>query len=525
MYTMLKMPVACLLLVAYSFFYYWKNKKLRTRASDVFVIMVVMVICNLVADVVTEFTVNNRDVVPEPFNYVWHVIFLLSMLSVCFLMYYYVVSYIERVGSYKKAWEKRWTAVVWAVCALGILLLPIRYVDTIHGSYSLGGKVYVLYAGTIYTLALVAYNIFRYGKAVAPEKRNVICMSAAIFATFAVVQIVFPYILVTGLGMSLMLMGIMMTAESPYQYYNRRTGFYSELGLREFAGELLYWKKEFVLVAYVYYGNAGVAGKSVSQAVAYMSERFQTVNFQLADYCVAFLLPEGAKAAGELDEIFALEKHGDDAGERYQVFQYDGRSTTDEVIQELYDFKEKYGKAELYYDELTKAMRRGAFTQYATEKLSGEHGIAMLMLDVDDFKSINDRFGHFVGDQVLQAVAHALKKSVRGLDVVGRMGGDEFAVLLVDVESESDVEEVVKRLNARINRICRENGHLDSVKEAEGRADADERYVHVSVGGRLHMPSDGEMTFERLYVEADKALYKAKERGKNCYEINGGCLQ
>ena len=115
MYTMLKMPVACLLLVAYSFFYYWKNKKLRTRASDVFVIMVVMVICNLVADVVTEFTVNNRDVVPEPFNYVWHVIFLLSMLSVCFLMYYYVVSYIERVGSYKKAWEKRWTAVVWAV--------------------------------------------------------------------------------------------------------------------------------------------------------------------------------------------------------------------------------------------------------------------------------------------------------------------------------------------------------------------------------------------------------------------------
>lgn len=525
MYTMLKMPIACLLLVSYSFFYYWKNKRLRTRASDVFVIMVVMVICNLVFDVVTEYTVNRRDVVPEPFNYVCHVIFLISLLNVCFLMYNYVLSYIERDGLHKKVREKKWSAVIWVACVLGIVMLPIEYIDTVHGSYSLGAKVYVLYIGIIYTITLILYNMFRYGRTVAPEKRMVICISVFIFALFAVLQIIFPYILVTGLGMSMMLMGIMMTAESPYQYYNRRTGFYNELGLREFLGELLYWKKEFSLVAYVYYGNMAAVEKSVGQAVSRMSERFQTVNFQLADYCIVFLVSEGVKGTGKVDELFSLMEGCDDAKEKYQIFQYDSRSTADEVFSELYDFKEKFGKAELYYDELTGAMRRGAFTQYVTERLSGEHGIAMLMLDVDDFKSINDQFGHYVGDEVLKAVAHALKRSVRGLDVVGRMGGDEFAVLLADVDSESDVEEVVKRLNARINRICRENGHLESVKEAENRPDADERYVHVSVGGRLHMPEEGAVTFEQLYKEADKALYAAKERGKDCYEIRGGYLQ
>lgn len=522
MYTMLKMPIACLLLVSYSFFYYWKNKRLRTRASDVFVIMVVMVICNLVSDVVTEYAVNHRDVVSEPFNYVWHVIFLISLLSVCFLMYYYVISYIERDGSYNKVWEKRWTAVIWAVCALGIVVLPIEYIDTVHGSYSLGAKAYVLYVGVVYTLALILYNVFRYGRAVAPEKRRVICASVFIFALFAALQMIFPYILVTGLGMSMMMMGIMMTAESPHQYYNRRTGFYNELGLREFLGELLYWKKEFALVAYVYYGNMAMAEKSVSQAVSYMSAHFQTVNFQLADCCVVFLVSEGAEGMGKSKEMSALLENCDDTKEKYQLFWYDSRSTADEVVSELYDFKEKFGKAELYYDELTGALRRGAFTQCVTERLSGEHGIAMLMLDVDDFKSINDQFGHYVGDKVLQAVAHALKKSVRGLDIVGRMGGDEFAILLADVESESDVEEVVKRLNARINRICCESGHLESVMEAEGRPDAGQRYVHVSVGGRLHMPEEGPMTFEEMYMEADKALYKAKERGKNCYEISSG---
>ena len=88
MYMMLKMPVACLLLLSYAFYYYKKNKRLRTHTTAMFEAMMYTVLVNLVADAVTEFTVNHRDLVPELFNYVWHIVFLLTILNLCFFMYF-----------------------------------------------------------------------------------------------------------------------------------------------------------------------------------------------------------------------------------------------------------------------------------------------------------------------------------------------------------------------------------------------------------------------------------------------------
>ena len=155
------------------------------------------------------------------------------------------------------------------------------------------------------------------------------------------------------------------------------------------------------------------------------------------------------------------------------------------------------------HDPLTKLLnRRGLYSslvQWCALARRYHHELGVLVIDVDHFKTINDTYGHPVGDEVLCAIANALAQAVRGSDLVARYGGDEFAVLAPHTSAET-----VRSLGERI---------LAEVSDLHFRAEDREFEVSVSVGSSF-APVGAQPTPEQLLSLADRSLYEAKAAGR-----------
>lgn len=163
--------------------------------------------------------------------------------------------------------------------------------------------------------------------------------------------------------------------------------------------------------------------------------------------------------------------------------------------------KEKQLKKKAQIDSLTKLYNRAAGEEKIRKLLQGEHSHALVLIDVDDFKKINDTLGHDYGDSVLKDVGRVLKQHFRSNDVICRLGGDEFVVLINDIPEDV----VLKVVNVLMSKIQSIYSHENS-----------DMVVNISAGVAMY-PVMG-TTFEELYKKADKALYKSKYSGKNqCY--------
>jgi len=137
--------------------------------------------------------------------------------------------------------------------------------------------------------------------------------------------------------------------------------------------------------------------------------------------------------------------------------------------------------------------------------LSGQsNGIAVLMIDVDHFKTINDRWGHLVGDAALQAIAETLRRRIRAFDSIARYGGEEFAVVM-PATNEPDAVSAAERLRSAIEEM---SFHPEPGVEHK---------MTVSIG--VSCSNGGEITAEQLLQAADQALYQAKRCGRNRAEL------
>jgi diguanylate cyclase (GGDEF)-like protein len=133
-------------------------------------------------------------------------------------------------------------------------------------------------------------------------------------------------------------------------------------------------------------------------------------------------------------------------------------------------------------------------------------GVAVLLLDLDDFKTVNDSLGHPAGDALLRRVAERLLAATRGCDTVARLGGDEFAVLLEGVRGDADAAVVAERV-------------LDALAQPFVIGDADGGVAEVGVGTSVGIARSGGGGVDALLRDADAAMYRAKQRGKRCYEV------
>jgi diguanylate cyclase (GGDEF)-like protein len=152
-------------------------------------------------------------------------------------------------------------------------------------------------------------------------------------------------------------------------------------------------------------------------------------------------------------------------------------------------------------DSLTALLNRGAFTSLVDDYLSGRapaHGGALLVIDIDHFKRVNDSFGHDRGDEALQLVAATIKGAVRAVDLVGRLGGEEFGVFLPGLGA-STAEAAAERIR-------------QAIADAEFLPGGMPRRLTVSIGGAVF---DRDVAFKDLYRLADSRLYAAKNSGRN----------
>lgn len=155
-------------------------------------------------------------------------------------------------------------------------------------------------------------------------------------------------------------------------------------------------------------------------------------------------------------------------------------------------------------DSLTGLLNYQSTVDKITDYLAcQERSCALMFIDLDNFKGINDTLGHSTGDELLRQIARILRTNTRDIDLVGRVGGDEFVVFLRWVRSRNDVE-------AHAQRLC------DSIR---GLPFQNQQGISVSCSiGIALAPKDG-MDYETLVKKADRRVYRAKRDGKGCYSI------
>jgi len=159
-----------------------------------------------------------------------------------------------------------------------------------------------------------------------------------------------------------------------------------------------------------------------------------------------------------------------------------------------------------HYDALTDLPNRALFSkrlEHELERTNGGEQLAVLYIDIDEFKSVNDSLGHPAGDELLKAVASRLRSCVRDTDFVARLGGDEFAIVQAGIKQRSDVEELVKRIYEAIREPYECLGHQVATDASVGIALA---------------PDDG-TELDQLLKSADLAMYGAKADGRRTYRF------
>ncbi|NLK06015.1 MAG: diguanylate cyclase [Spirochaetales bacterium] len=168
---------------------------------------------------------------------------------------------------------------------------------------------------------------------------------------------------------------------------------------------------------------------------------------------------------------------------------------------------EKYAK----YDMLTSLPNRRYFFEHlealVAKQVKETHISAVLFIDLDTFKAINDTYGHDVGDGVLIAVGNRLKGCVRESDFVARLGGDEFAVILHDIEERDHVKNLAQRMHAAIQESI--------------QVDTQVCTVNASIG--VAFITESERSSETLLKNADAAMYGIKRKGKGGVCMFGDC--
>ena len=252
---------------------------------------------------------------------------------------------------------------------------------------------------------------------------------------------------------------------------------------------------------------AAVVGRTPEQLIGRTDEELVPPEVA-ADWRV---LDDRVFATGETQSGEELSTSPDGERRHFWVVQIPQRDSSGEVVSlvgistdftEFYRLKEELAR-QATTDELTGVRNRRSLLETARQEFSraGRYGhpLSMLMLDIDYFKRINDGFGHDVGDKVLRAVADACRRELRDSDVLGRLGGEEFGVLLPNTSREGAAV-VAERLRARVDALRLSGDWGEDIMPK------------VSVGVACIQEAT---RIEVVLKRADEAMYAAKAAGRN----------
>ncbi len=214
-------------------------------------------------------------------------------------------------------------------------------------------------------------------------------------------------------------------------------------------------------------------------------------------------LDERMKGKHSISEIFQGKMNGW-CRARFTVVDYDEDGKILNVIYSVECInEEKIRERELMYlsqtDLMTDICNRGHGENTVSEYLQQNIQGVFCVLDVDNFKHVNDKYGHDIGDKVLKAIADILKRNKRSNDVVMRLGGDEFAAYFVGIDNVDKAMVIFNRIFEDISSI-----NFEPLEES----------ISVSVGAFI---KNGDINFDQIYKEADNCVYESKKTKGNSF--------
>lgn len=205
--------------------------------------------------------------------------------------------------------------------------------------------------------------------------------------------------------------------------------------------------------------------------------------------------------------IFTNGEHMEKYQAKFLLRDYDDEKTVLGLWTVLNETKKmEYGNyvEDSYIDSLTRLLNKKTVTEYAQQAVEGSgKQLAIAVMDIDNFKNVNDTYGHLFGDQVIRQTADVLKKVIGRHGVAGRIGGDEFMLVIENFEDEVNLRNYLRSIKQNVNLLFQD--------KLEGN------HLSCSIGVARNDIVTGE--FKELFMTADKALYLAKQKGKNRYII------
>lgn len=244
--------------------------------------------------------------------------------------------------------------------------------------------------------------------------------------------------------------------------------------------------------------------QETSQVVSHSGIHLTKFGACLQDHSQQLQQPESFEAIHKIVSELLVETH------HMSVANVNLSRQLDNSAQEVMTLTQRLERAQLeaFKDPLTGLLNRRGLDD-AVSKLQGEseqlRGAALLLVDIDRFKLINDSYGHLVGDQVLRAVAQVLRARIKGADIAARLGGDEFAVLLPETAMAGalSLAEQIRTTLLQKKLKLTDRTDVHDITLSIGVA-------HAGAGSLL----------EPLIQRADAALYAAKQAGRNCVSVD-----
>lgn len=446
MLVLTKTSITCLLFIIYMAGFYYLKPHIPTKSTRVFQRLICVAVLNAFFDLITIYTVNNRDVIGEQINLFAHIIYLMSILGFIYLLFLYLRSYLEVHMKFSNK-IRVLHCVPFIVSAVGILVLPITYIHGKTTDYSLGPKAYALYGSLVVYLILILYYCLRYWAILDGEKRVVIFLAVPLYVVNTVIQILLPETLLVIVCSTLILLGLILSNENMEKYLDEKTVLFNRYSFETVLDEFDFDKHSAVIAVLCFCKTGGRMDWSqdalILKDIYKEIRQYRLYGYRISENGVAMLVSSRERAQLVLGCVKdAIEdKYGKDRiCIETKVLSGANAATQQNCMRNMMSFCAEMGSRLAYVDYLTNIYNRNALERDLEERAFDRHTY-YVTADLNDLKIVNDTIGHSAGDKLLQGFARLLADTVGEDGKAYRQGGDEFAVLY-----RKDVEVFVREL-------------------------------------------------------------------------------